>query len=279
MKRLLVLSLIILVACTLEAQQSTYASLRLRDSRNKHPHVESITFPGNSVWREAYDAIWGHGGMIENPWAGFRVYMNEGQAIDLYLKQNPGLELEKTSFYSTPDDVASGLGCDVLRVGSSLGCGAFRGWDGANTVSINPVDSRTQCVTDSATLRVVCRGWQYGGHKVDVTETYTVRPDSPWLFVDVLVEGDEACNLTYCTGIQKLDAEASGRVDAAGYAESVGVNAPDTKKPELTEAVALAIQVEHENVAGTAETATDYVILVRPDSQGHIRYKVLGSRP
>ena len=123
--------------------------------------------------------------MLENPYAGFRIYMNESQAIDLYLKNRPGLELEQTSFYSDAAAVAKGMGCDVLRVGKSVGAGSFRGFRHGKAFGIDTVSERTMRVPDNSTVELIDRGGVYGDHTVDMEQTNTVSASTPALSVRV----------------------------------------------------------------------------------------------
>lgn len=248
MKRILTLCLGAMLCAGTFAQ--TDALLKLRDERRRHPRIESLTFPGSTKWREAYDAVYGHGAMIENPWAAFRIYFNEAQSVDLYLKTRERLEIDKTCFYTTPEQLAEGWGQDVLRVGKSIGCGSFRGWDGENTVPVDSVASRTQRVVDSATVEVIDRGWIFNGHPIDMTQRYTVAPDSPWLTVEITLDGWQEGDM-FCTGVQRLDFD-----------------------PEQLQGFTMEIEVNPANAAGTVTTALDRLTLLRPTPSGTIRYRV-----
>lgn len=272
---------LLLIASTIMpaiADGGTDAILRLRDERKKHPEVLSVEFPGNTVWREAYDAIYGHGAIVENPYVALRVYMNETQAIDVYLKQKPELECRRTTFYSTPDAVAAGQGTDVLRVGKSIGAGSFRGFNGTDAVNIDTVASRGQSVPNDSTIAVIDRGWLYNGHCIDVYESYIAHSDSPTIDVVIKLEGYADSDL-FCTGVQKLDIDNTGGFSNNRTAFSSGKNAPDSKKPEILEAVALRVDANAANVVSTLETALNYLIILKPDQEGYIRYTITASRP
>ena len=255
----------------------TDSFIKLRDERKRHPRICAISFPGDTRWREAYDDIYGHGAMLENPYAGFRIYMNESQAIDLYLKNRPGLELEQTSFYIDASAVAKGMGCDVLRVGKSVGAGSFRGFRHGKACGIDTVSVRTMRVPDNSTVELIDRGWVYGDHSVDMEQTYTVSASTPALSVRVRLSGYRPGDM-FCTGVQKLDSDNKGYV-RGNIAASWGSNAPDSKHPELIETVGLAVEVDSANVAGVAETETDYLLILRPDSNGEIRYRIIADVP
>ena len=46
-------------------EPSTWASLRLRDQSKRYPAASDVTFPGTDTPRHVYDAIYGHGIMLE----------------------------------------------------------------------------------------------------------------------------------------------------------------------------------------------------------------------
>lgn len=277
-KELIAASVLAAMSMPATAADGTDAILRLRDERKKHPEIISVEFPGSTKWREAYDAIYSHGAIIENPYLALRIYMNESQAVDVYLKQNPGLECRNTAFYSTPEAVAAGQGTDVLKVGKSIGAGSFRGFNGREAVDIADVESRGQAVTNDSTVTVTDRGWLYNGHRIDVCERYTAHANSAVIDVEILLRGVKEGDI-FCTGVQKLETDNRGGFTLPATAYSSGKNAPDGKKPELVEAVALRVECDPANLADTVETDLNYLLLLKPDKDGYIRYTITASRP
>ncbi len=257
----------------------TDAYIKLYDHHGKHPRINSITYPGNANNLDMYNSIYGHGAVIENPWMAYRVYMDNRQSLDLYVKQTPKTELDVTGFYTTPEQMAEGYGCDVLWAGKSVAAGSFRGWDGKTPLTIDSVASRTQNVIDRKTITVHDEGWKYNGHDIDMTQKYSVCGNSRDLDVEITLEGYKD-NDIFCTGIQKLEMNNQGFIKPEGYAASWGENIPDKNHPELVEGVGLGIIVAPENIVKTLEDDLNYLVLVRPDKEGKIRYKVIatGSR-
>lgn len=268
--------LIGIFACTsaISVAAQTDAYIKLRDEKKTHPRIEAITFPGDANTRYMYDAIYGHGAVIENPWVAYRVYMDNRQSLDLYVKQTPKLELDVTGFYTTPDQLKEGYGIDVLWAGKSIAAGSFRGLQNGSPVTIDTVASRTQKVIDDHTIQVIDKDWIYNGHPIQMTQTYSVLPNSRDLFVEVKLEGylpDEI----FCTGIQKLETDNQGFLNADGRAASWGSNVPDKNHAEIVEQVGLGIIVDPSNVVSTEESDLNYLVKVRPDKDGIIRYRVI----
>lgn len=257
------------------ASAQTDAYIKLRDSKNKHPRILSVTFPGNADNLEMYNSIYGHGAVIENPWVAYRVYMDNRQSLDLYAKQRPQLELDVTGFYTTRDQLAQGYGCDILWAGKSVAAGSFRGWDGKAPLTIDKVEARTQSVLNDSTVTVHDKAWQYNGHAVDMLQTYSVSGADRGLDVVIKLDGYKPDDI-FCTGIQKLESNNQGMVSPEGWAVSWGENVPDKGgAPDLVEGVGLAIVVDPANVVSTLEDDLNYLVLVRPDEQGTIRYRVI----
>ena len=264
------------IACgiALGGAAQTDAYIKLRDEKKTHPRIECITFPGDANTRQMYDAIYGHGAVIENPWVAYRVYMDNRQSLDLYVKQTPRLELDVTGFYTTPEQLKEGYGIDVLWAGKSIAAGSFRGLRNGDPITIDTVASRTQKVIDNHTIQVIDKDWIYNGHPIQMTQTYSVLPNSRDLFVEIKLDGYLPDDV-FCTGIQKLESDNQGFISSDGRAASWGSNIPDKKYPETVEQVGLGIIVDPANVVSTEESDLNYIVKVRPDNEGIIRYRVI----
>ena len=274
MKKLILSSLIMLSVCPVIAQTDAY--IKLHDRKGKHPRILSITYPGDADLLDMYNSIYGHGAVIENPWVAYRVYMDNRQSLDLYVKQTPQLELDVTGFYTTPEQMEQGYGCDVLWAGKSVAAGSFRGYQDGNPVTIDTVASRTQTIVNPSTVEVVDKDWIYNGHPIQMKQTYSMQPDSRDLFVEIELEGYDPEDV-FATGVQKLETDNQGFIQDNGLAASWGSNIPDKSHPEFVEQVGLAIRVNPENLLEAREDEVNYLFLVKPDSEGKIRYKVTAS--
>ena len=273
MKKLLSL----LVACvSLGCMAQTDAYIKINDSHGRHPRACSIEFPGDTPFPHDYDALYGHGAVLENPFLAIRVYMDNRQSIDLYLKQTPRLELDHTGFYSTKEQVDSGYGCDVLFAGQSVGMGSFRGYDDGKPALIEGTESRWQAVINDHQVQVFDKNWTYNGHPIQMTQTYTAKPGSREIDVEIALEGYAPDDL-FATGVQKIESDNEGFIDADGVAGSWGVNVPDKAHPEWTETIGLGIKVNPENIVEAKEDELNYLFVVRPDKNGKIRYSITAS--
>lgn len=270
------LLLIIILFSFVAAPSQTAAFLKLNDLAETHPRITSITVPGETDILEVYNSIYGHGAIIENPWVGYRIYLDNRQSLDLYVKAIPRLELDVTGFYTTPEQMDEGFGCDVLWAGKSIAAGSFRGWQNNQAVTIDTVAYRTQSVVDDATVEVKDKDWIFNGHAVQMTKTYSVRPDSRTLFVKIKLEGYEPDDL-FATGIQKLETGNKGSILKEGRAASWGSNVPDKARPEIVEQVGLGIIVNPDNLVKPVEDELHYIFLVKPDANDEISYRVISA--
>jgi len=182
---------LLIATCSVYASAQTDAYIKLYDHHGKHPRIVSITYPGDANTLDMYNSIYGHGAVIENPWVAYRVYMDNRQSLDLYVKAKPQLELDVTGFYTTPEQMKEGYGCDVLWAGKSIAAGSFRGYQNGTPVTIDTVASRTQTVVDKQTVEVIDKDWMYNGHPIQMTQRYSMKPDKRDLYVTIKLEGNK----------------------------------------------------------------------------------------
>lgn len=265
---------LLIATCSVYASAQTDAYIKLYDHHGKHPRIVSITYPGNANTLDMYNSIYGHGAVIENPWVAYRVYMDNRQSLDLYVKAKPQLELDVTGFYTTPEQMKEGYGCDVLWAGKSIAAGSFRGYQNSTPVTIDTVASRTLTVVDKQTVEVIDKDWMYNGHPIQMTQRYSMKPDKRDLYVTIKLEGNKPGDV-FCTGIQKLENDNQGFIQPNGVAASWGNNIPDKNHPELVETVGLGIVVAPENIVSVKEDDLNYLVFVKPDANGEINYRVI----
>ncbi|MCH5346478.1 MAG: DUF4861 domain-containing protein [Muribaculaceae bacterium] len=257
----------------------THAYIKLRDEKKKYPKIVSIAFPGDADTRIMYNSIYGHGAVMENPYNAIRIYMDNRQSIDLYGKNRPGMELETTGFYTTQEQLAQGYGRDILWAGKSVGAGSFRGFIGDEPTTIDTVTVRGQRVVLSGPVRSVVEvtdeGWIYNGRRFNMTQRYTMWQGRRDVQVDINITGEGVDSQTFCAGIQKLETDNVGFLDAAtGLAGSWGVNVPEKKYEDQTEVVGLGIIPDAANLASTREDEFNYLDMLKTDTEGAISYRV-----
>ena len=255
----------------------TYAYIKLNDSKEKHPKIKTITYPGDANLLDMYNSIYGHGAVFENDYMAYRIYMDNRQSIDLYGKTTPRLEMDVTGFYTTDEQLKQGYGCDILWAGKSVGAGSFRGIRNNEPCYIDTVEWRKQTVIASGPVRSIIEvaddGWIYNGRELDMTQQYTLYAGRRDVMVEIHISG--GCeNELYCTGIQKLENNNTGFIQPDGLAGSWGNNVPEKGKPHHNEWVGLGLYTDDANRIEPREDEFNYLTILRTDKDGTIRYRI-----
>lgn len=146
-------------------EPQVYAEMLLKDKNIKEENKQRLYISSLTVDKgtNPYWQLHHHGPAFENTLVGYRIYFDHRQTVDIYGKYHKGLELQDTQFYPDSLQKAAGFGDDVLWVGSTLGLGTLRGWNGTEPVMLEDVDHRTQRIIARGPLRtiveVIDEGW------------------------------------------------------------------------------------------------------------------------
>ena len=281
--------------------------MKVWDRKYRYPYINSIEYQGRNEPLATYDAIYGHGAQWESELVGFRVYMDHRQSIDIYGKPTPQLVLEKTNFYSTREDIANGLGCDILFAGASVGAGSFRGYDPAadpdgtdgalvkvyvtkdpgtggydftplidgKPAYVDSVEARGQRVIASGPVRAIVevtdKNWLYHDKRLQMRQLYTIYAGHRDVQVDIQLSGPDIDYEAFCTGVQKIEMQNEGFLEATGLAGSWGLNIPDKAAEDLVEGVGLGVYAPAPYLTAIQEDDLNYLTLLHPVN-GHITY-------
>ena len=269
------------VSCAAVSSQRAYkprtaAFMKVWDRKYRYPYINSIEYQGRNEPLATYDAIYGHGAQWESELVGFRVYMDHRQSIDIYGKPTPQLVLDKTNFYSTREDIANGLGCDILFAGASVGAGSFRGYINDQPTYVDSVEARGQRVIASGPVRCIVevtdKNWLYNGKSLQMRQLYTMYAGHRDVQVDIQLAGEEVDKESFCTGVQKIEMENEGLMDiTTGLVGSWGKNVPDKGATDLVEGVGLGVSVASAYLTLKKEDDLNYLTILHPVN-GHITY-------
>ncbi len=161
---------VLVTANTVCSQNYTDVSLKWKDSDKQETSISSET--GN-----LYNKLGHHGPAVENEWMGLRLYFDHKVAIDVYNKTKARLELAAAGWYPTTEQQQEGWGADQYKVGSTVGLGGVRLWDGEKVVFLDPVSMRTARVCREANIsymEMLSEGIPYKGDSVDILVRVTV---------------------------------------------------------------------------------------------------------
>ena len=257
-------------------QPRTAAFMKVWDRKYRYPYINSIEYQGRNEPLATYDAIYGHGAQWESELVGFRVYMDHRQSIDIYGKPTPQLVLDKTNFYSTREDIANGLGCDILFAGPSVGAGSFRGFIDGQPTYVDSVEARGQRVIASGPVRAIVevwdKNWWYNNKTLQMRQRYTIYAGHRDVQVDIQLAGPSIDDELFCTGVQKLEMDNEGLMElTTGLVGSWGKNIPDKAAEDLVEGVGLGVSVDAPFLLAKKEDAYNYLTILHPVN-GHITY-------
>lgn len=196
MKNILLTLVLIGILVSAKAQNKTDVSLFLRaDSASYLNELSSES-------GDLYTKVGHHGPAVENEWMALRLYFDHKAAIDVYNKTRPGLELKAERWYPSAALQKEGWGADYYKVGSTVGLGGVRLWDGEKVIELDPVSMRTARVVKERTssyLEMLSEGVPYKGRKVDILVRVTVYSGIREAKVEAFALCDEP--VQFATGI------------------------------------------------------------------------------
>lgn len=251
-----------------------YAEMLVSDKKGKHVPVQSITIPGTS---NIYNQMHHHGPAFESELVAYRLYFDAKQTVDLYGKFNKGLEVKESQFYPTDEQLARGFGDDVLRVGSSCGLGALKGWDGKKATHIEPVSTRTERILAYGPVRTVteieANEWQYQGAELNMINRYTLYAGHRDAVVETFFE-EPLKKEMFCTGVQDIVGSVSYS-DHKGLIGCWGTDWPvnDTVK-YAKETVGLATYIPQKYVKAEVKDKVNYLYTIGAEGTTYLRYNI-----
>lgn len=225
---------------------------------------------------DMYRKLHHHGPAIESEKAAYRVYFDKKQTIDTYGKKKEQLELRRSMWYSTPEQLAEGFGHDNLRVFGSIGVGVLKGWDAEKGMPhITDFKRREARVVAKGPVRAIMEmrveGWNYCGRELNMTSRYIIYAGHSDVVVQNRLEGNFE-GLTFVTGVMKMrDTRVlRGRRAVA----QIGADHPENdynKWPMETVALAVALP-EEVQILSQEDDKLSYLFQVTPNAKGEIDY-------
>lgn len=266
-----------------DKQQKEYAPRVWADfmlvgrKKGEQVRVKEVTVPGDVNF---YNMVYGHGPMFESELVGYRVYFNQKQTLDPYGKFSKRLELADTKFYPNDEYLAKGYGDDVLFAGNSCGVGAFKGWDGKNTVHVEPVATRSERLIATGPVRTIVEvevnDWDYQGDKLDMVNRYTLYAGHRDLQVDVEFAQDVK-DKQFATGVERIRGDETKKwSDGSGTIASWGRHFPVTDTVKYAkETIGIATAVPMECVVSEADAPEDFLYVIRIPDGHRLKYHTM----
>lgn len=225
---------------------------------------------------DMYRKLHHHGPAIESEKAAYRVYFDKKQTIDTYGKKQPQLELRRSMWYSTDEQLAAGFGHDNLRVFGSIGVGVLKGWDPEKGMThITDFKRREARVVAKGPVRAIMEmeveGWNYCGRELSMISRYIIYAGHSDVQVENRIKGDFE-GLTFVTGVMKMAGTFARRDDRT--VAQIGCDHPENNYEKWPkEVVALAVSLpEDVQILSAEDDKLSYLYQVTPDKSGHIDY-------
>jgi hypothetical protein len=142
----------------------------------------------------------------ESELVGYRLYLDERNAIDIQGKRIPGLQWKFIGSSGVDYQLDSYWGMDILHVGPALGIGGIGLWLHDSVAHPYKLDRRRCRVIARGPVRAVVRvdyiGWDIGGEKVNLTSLFSIFEGDRATEHRVILQNAESPK-TIVTGIVK----------------------------------------------------------------------------
>ena len=254
MKQLSILCASVLFSSMILAQNNTDISLKWKDSTKQESSISSET--GN-----LYKMLAHHGPAVENEWLGFRLYFDYKVAVDVYNKTKPGLELAAAGWYPTVEQQKEGWGADQYKVGTTVGCGGVRLWDGEKEVYLDPVSKRTARVFKEAnfsSMEMLSEGIPYKGDTIDVLVRVTVFSGKREAKVEAFALCDKP--VQFLTGVNYFPTTET--TEGSNYISTWGIHPEDVAAFQV--AIGAAIIYNPDDFYSINKAENEYQLISKP---------------
>jgi unsaturated rhamnogalacturonyl hydrolase len=206
---------------------------------------------------------------IESDKVAYRIYLDERNGFDIFGKKtsepvlrNVGLDGYESYHHPAP------WGMDILKVGASLGTGAFGFWNGTGVDLVSRVAGWQASITEAAGLyssfRITYKGWQAGGLSTTVNADFSMRGGSR--LVHTRLHFDQPLPNLVIGVVKHPDTELiASSTDvtemAYGYLATWGKQSLDGDR------LGMAVLFRRGALERQETTSTDYAAIVTPDGQ------------
>lgn len=251
---------------------------KVKQSNKQDLYISQLTVDNGT---NPYWTLHHHGAAFENDMVAYRIYFDHRQTVDIYGKYERRLELKETQFYPDEQQKAARYGDDVLWVGSTLGLGTLRGWDGGKPTMLTDVDKRSQKIISRGPIRTIVevkdKGWtpQPGDKPIDMTALYTLYAGRRECSVDVKFS-KPAAGYLLSTGFINVK-NSTEYSDKKGLRGCWGTDWPVSAKDSVghkRETVGLGICVPEEYIVSEEPANKDnYAYVIKTDTD-ELHYKI-----
>lgn len=254
---------------------------KVKESNKQNLYISQLTVDNGT---NPYWTLHHHGAAFENDMVAYRIYFDHRQTVDIYGKYKKQLELKQTQFYPDKAQKAAQYGDDVLWVGSTLGLGTLRGWDGHNPTMLTDVDKRSQRIISRGPIRTIVevkdKGWTPQSIRpdmapIDMTTLYTLYAGRRECSVDVKFN-KPAGDYMLSTGFINIK-NSTEYSDKKGLRGCWGTDWPVSAKDSVghkRETVGLGIYIPEKYIASEEPANKDNYGYVINTTTDELHYKI-----
>jgi unsaturated chondroitin disaccharide hydrolase len=199
----------------------------------------------------------------------FRIYFDPRNAIDIYGKRRPSLQLD---LYASPDygyHEESPEGRDIFRIGDAIGVGSLAAWVDGKIVKAADVKDRKWRIISAGPVRSVVEleygGWNIGARSVTVQSRITQWAGERGFYQTITTATDDTTE--FATGLPlKPEAPAqhssTGVIWLATYGEQVVQPGPTATQEVPGQNLGLAV-LTTASAAASAEDDKNHILRFR----------------
>jgi hypothetical protein len=262
-----------------------YVEMLLKHPKNKTQNQQNTYISGLTVDGKAnpYECLQHHGPAFESELNAYRIYFDERQTVDIYGKNHKGLELHDTQFYPDKIQKNNGYGDDVLWVGSTMGVGTLRGWNGNKPLNLSEVKHRTEKIIAKGPIRtiveVIDEGWNTGNtgkEPINMTTHYTLYAGHRDCYVDISFNKNVS-DYEFATGVINVK-NSQEFSDNKGLRGCWGTDWPVSEKDSAgykRETVGLGICIPSKNIKKELTKDNDNYPFIITSTDNTLHYNIV----
>jgi hypothetical protein len=220
--------------------------------RQVRQDADTIIAPGTRG-RYRFDGVgW------ESETVGYRLYLDERNAVDVLSKRQPGLYWDRIGGSDIDYQADNSWGMDVLHIGGALGVGGIAVWEGDTLARPRRVDNWTCTIVASgpvrSVVRVTYRGWQTAIGKVDLSSLFVMYPGERLCEHRVVPAGSPTA-VQIAAGLVRHPAAPAEWNQREGWVSTIG---PQSRVPDT---LLLALIFPTDRPFTTLDDSLDYLVV------------------
>ncbi len=196
----------------------------------------------------------------ESELVGYRLYLDERNAVDILAKRKPGLYWNMLGPSNIDYQLDADWGMDVLHIGDALGVGGIGFWNGDSVIKpVTLARQRTRIIARGpvrAVVHVRYTGWRVGGRNIDVSSDFTIYAGERTSEQRVTLLR-AAVPETLVTGIVRHDSTERRSSAAAGWLYTTGLQS------RAGDSLMMALNVRPSDVLRRTENSVNHLLLLR----------------